>query len=277
MQIDKIKKFESYLKDKNLSVNSVQSYVRDITIILSNEKTVNKNKMIDIMLYKIDKIKQNRQIKVSTINRKVASINKFFEFENVKKRVKVIKQVPNSILQDIISTNDIERLLRFSNPNTKALIACLALTGTRISELLQIRKIDIIEKNETIEIMGKGSKIRIIFICKQLQKILLNYININKKNKSNFVFSSSRQYCHKILKLVAGKSKVKKSRVHCHAFRHFFATRLLNEGLPFPILQDILGHSPDPSSSITYRYIHITVKEVLKKINNIIKIQDYKQ
>ena len=65
------------------------------------------------------------------------------------------------------------------------------------------------------------------------------------------------------LKVVAGAAKVKKSKVHPHAFRHYFRFRYVEKGGNIAQLSDILGHG---SIDTTRVYTRGTMDDYRKQV-----------
>ena len=119
-------------------------------------------------------------------------------------------------------------------------------TGTRVSELLQIKVTDI-NKYE-IMIKGKGSKYRKILIPKKLNIILKDYVNTERLNTSDFLFTGERGAITRntvltILKRHAGLVRMKKDKVSLHAIRHLYTKNLVGAGESNSTIKQLLGHT----------------------------------
>jgi integrase len=123
----------------------------------------------------------------------------------------------------------------------------LAMTGIRISELRYFK----VENMETyyIKVHNKGKE-RTIIVRQDLMRELKRYAR-EQGIKEGYLFPSpvckgqminvSTVWRH--MKKLAGASKVKKSKVHAHSFRHLFAQVFLNTYTDsITELADILGH-----------------------------------
>jgi integrase len=137
-------------------------------------------------------------------------------------------------------------------------IETLAVTGMRISELINIKTKDCSIENDRVyvEIIGKGNKPRRIFLSKDLLTRIKNEFKsddilfLSKQRKK-----LNRSYLQKEINLL-GQLILSKDFVTCHTFRHSFATREISRlGCVRPV-QLYLGHS---SSTITEMYNHITI------------------
>jgi integrase/recombinase XerC len=141
----------------------------------------------------------------------------------------------------------------------------------RLSEAIQLKEGGINFSNNTLKVLGKGNKERIIPIQPDLKKNLQDYLARKKTeltgNASDYllvsekgkplqpraVYTSVRTY----LSLVTTIQKRSP-----HVLRHTFATHLMNNGADLNAVKELLGHS---SLAATQVYTHNTI-EKLKNI-----------
>ena len=121
--------------------------------------------------------------------------------------------------------------------------------------------------NQSIRVLGKGSKERIVYyndICKEiLDKYLKIYPEINKKKSEYLILNQKGDKLTTagisyILNQIIKKISFNK-HITPHMLRHSFATHLLNNGCDLLTVQELLGHS---SISTTGMYTHITLDYV---------------
>lgn len=188
----------------------------------------------------------------NTINTYIVEVNKFLKWMGLKECcVKKIKMQSKQSNEEILSLVDYKRLLRFAkrigDHQTYYIMKILAMTGIRISELRYFR----VENMESyyIKCFNKGKE-RTIIVRQDLMRELKRYAR-EQGIKSGFLFPSpvnkgqmvSAKTIWKHMKVLAGMSKVKKSKVHAHSFRHLFAQVFLNTySDSITELADILGH-----------------------------------
>jgi len=191
----------------------------------------------------------------ATINRRISTLRQFFAWmkdrkmiennpaTNIKSRKDVAKQT------DIIDPMAIaEYVNNEKNPiSTRALIALIAETGMRISEVLALRLECINKEQMSITIMGKGNKQRTIYYGHKTRE-LMNQI-YDRQNK-RFFNISARQANWDIWHALHGHSKSKHTSPHI--LRHTFATTMLQNGADLATIQALLGHK---NMSTTERYL----------------------
>jgi site-specific recombinase XerD len=123
-------------------------------------------------------------------------------------------------------------------------------TGVRVSELVNIKHRDLWENNG-LRILGKGNKIRYIFLPEFLiEHIKLGSIGYLFKNSKG-----SRISNRQVRKMICQRVKLAKLNkwISPHSFRRSFATLLDRKGARMSTIQKLLGHN---DINTTLGYIH---------------------
>jgi len=167
---------------------------------------------------------------------------------------KIIQPFKPEQIQDLLLLCDDSKFLGARN---KAIILTFLDTGLRLSELANIQLKDIDFDRETIKVMGKGAKERVVRIGKKAQKAILRYLLMrNDGLPCLWVSEERRPLTHWGIELMIGKlgKRAGFTGVRCspHTFRHSFATTCLRNGMGEFALQLILGHE---SLYMTRRYV----------------------
>lgn len=272
-QSDRNKVLEEYLiyinNVKNYSQNTIKSYNSDIKHYFENTESVG-----EFSSY-LKHLNKNKYSKTS-INRKITSIrtflswavdNNYFNQNQIKivNNLKVEKKLPN-----VLTASYINRLLD-SLPESsekdirdKAILELMYSSGLRVSEVSNLTS-NSINKNNSIRVLGKGSKERVLPMTKRAYVTTKKYIETsrpkfeNDKSK-NYLFLGVRggqlsdREIRRIVKFRTGTFP--------HSIRHTFATHLLEGGADLRIVQELLGHN-DPST--TQIYTHVSKKQLQKK------------
>ena len=180
------------------------------------------------------------------------------------KRPKKEKRIPLAISKDEIKT----LLESIPNQKSKLMASLMYACGFRVSELVNL-KIDDLNFNEKIGFVrqAKGKKDRIFNIPDFLIDELKSRVDLQKKEKEEFVFSgrNGKLSTRNLQKIIAGAAKkCSLKNVHCHTLRHSFATHLLENSVDIRKIQELLGHA---DLSTTQIYTHVSTEE-LKKIKS---------
>jgi integrase/recombinase XerD len=269
-----IEEYKVWLEIQGKSKNTIKTYssitkkfleflINNGTII-TDTKSINSSLDKNIILKFLAELKVKKKLDSNSLRlyvRAISSFLKFLDNESLAKQIKapkVDKRLPKFITYD-----ELNRLLENAeNYRDKLIIKFLFYTGVRVSELIKIKKSDIIFEEGFVKVYGKGGKERIVPIPKELLNELKDYIN--KINTENIFPLSSRQV-ERIIKNIAKKAGINK-KVTPHILRHSLATTLLSKGVDIRYIQEILGHS---SLNITQIYTHVVpnqLKEIYQKI-----------
>lgn len=282
--------FVSYLSlEKNYSLHTVNAYQNDIEEFASFCIEEYEIENIDNAEYTLIRswivVLVNTAVSNRTINRKVASLKAFYRFlQRIEKitanplaKHKALKtskkiEVPFSelemenLLQQIVFEDD------FEGHRNKLMIELLYTTGIRRAELINLKLQDVNMSRNTILVLGKRNKERIVPLLPSTKDLFITYFDVRKNLEQifdeKFIFLSKAgvkiyetlvyRVINKYLSEVS--SKVKKSP---HILRHTFATHLLNKGADLNSVKELLGHSSLASTQV---YTHNSIAE-LKKVH----------
>lgn len=276
-----LESFLEYLKsEKNVSLNTVQSYFSDLQDFLTNvdiDDEVTEKEITDYL-----EILKNKNFQISTVKRKISALKQFFRFlvaeELIEKNPMTFIRQPKSqrSLPKIISEDVVKKLREatFAFPQEEQIRNDLILyllygSGLRVSELISLKMNSFVE-DKFIRIFGKGRKERIVPITHQVVGLLKQWNEV--KPFSIWLFPSkdsekhiTRQRIFQLIKKIAAISGVDPDKVSPHVLRHAFATHVLDHGADLLSVKKMLGHE---SISTTEIYTHVSrarLKEVVNK------------
>lgn len=191
-----------------------------------------------------------------------------FYFEQVLHRERFFTDIPRpkkpSILPQVINAKDIKKLLAVTTnlKHNTLLKICYGL-GLRVSELIQLKIIDIDSKNMQVFIQrAKGKKDRYANLPETLLGQLPDYYKEYRPKKYLFEGKPGEPYSTRSAQSVftkALKSANINKRVGIHGLRHSFATHLLENGTDVTFIQQLLGHN---DVATTMRYTHVSKKSI---------------
>lgn len=170
-------------------------------------------------------------------------------------------------LPRVLSKEEVKLLIgKIHNWKHKLMIELLYGSGMRSSELLNVRICDLhINEGYGFVRQGKGNKDRMFILPKIVSEKVINLIEIEKLSNNDFLFLTNRreQYSARSLQEIVKKSAEKCGfkEVHCHTFRHSFATHLIEQGQSVSEVQSLLGHK---SPETTFVYLHTAAPNMIK-------------
>jgi len=282
---DMLETFLTYLVViKGLSKNTSQSYKTDIEKLftfverkeLDSITRLNSN-LISEFLAELNISGLN----ISSINRCIVSIKQFFKYlmlENIIKTdptADLVSPRMKTTIPDVLSLEDIEKILnvpdltKFEGIRDSAMLEVLYASGLRVTELVELKQVNINYDHGYLIVMGKGSKERIVPIGLTSIKKINDYFELSRphlvKNElSDYLFITRRGTCFtrqgfwKLIKAYAKEAGIVKN-ISPHTIRHSFATHLLERGADLRTIQLLLGHS---DISTTQIYTHVETKRL---------------
>ncbi len=150
---------------------------------------------------------------------------------------------PDKKITDYLSHSEVLKLILGSKPKTALIIEFLFKTGCRISEMINIRLMDVKVDNEVrIKLVGKGSRERTVFIDQALYQRIRKEFQVlfylfEHKGKKLDRFRLYRQ-------IKKSGQKVLSRSIHPHLLRHSTANYLLKEcGKSPKYTAEFLGNS----------------------------------
>lgn len=148
-----------------------------------------------------------------------------------------------------------------------ALVVLIFGCGLRISEALSLKNIDVANAPDSLRIIGKGNKERIVPVLPAVNTAIEKYMKINPfgTRGEDPLFRSVRglpmspRMTEKVIENLRHYLQLP-DYVTPHALRHTFATALLAGGADLRSLQELLGHS---SLSTTQLYTKVNMAEIM--------------
>ncbi|HKO78128.1 MAG TPA: tyrosine-type recombinase/integrase [Flavobacterium sp.] len=281
--------FRDYLQlEKKYSPHTINAYLNDVTCFESFNKEFFEQDTIEHVNYSqirswiVSLVEDG--VSNSTVNRKIASLKAFYRFLLKTKQIqinpllkyKALKtekklQIPFSEkeLTEALSQNSNSE--GFQEIRDMLIVELFYTSGIRRAELIHLKYSNVNMVGNTLKVLGKRNKERILPVLPVVVQRLLSYIKerslletivdedyffLTKKGlklSDSFVYRLINSYFSTV------SEKVKKSP---HVLRHTFATHLLNNGADLNSVKELLGHSSLASTQI---YTHSSLSE-LKKV-----------
>ena len=287
-----LEKFITFLQvEKRYSNHTLISYHTDLLYFFNflfkakerkiNIKILESLENTDFRRYLMEKLQKNH-INASNA-RALSSLRSFFRFLNKNnllknieiekiKTPKIAKPIPKSV--DEIDIEKILASIAAKNKNEweiKRDVALLTLIygcGLRISEALSLTKKSL-ANNDVLIIDGKGGKQRMVPILKIVRTKINEYLGLCpfeiKYDDAIFVGNHGKPYLARVFSRLMQEIRRElnlSETITPHAFRHSFATHLLEAGGDLRTIQELLGHS---SLSTTQRYTKVDKNRLLSE------------
>ena len=287
------KGFKTYLQlEKSLSDNSIQAYLRDVSLLTHFlQQTDNKKKPAAVTLKDLqDFVKSIAQIGMTAASqtRIISGIRAFYKYcllEDISTTdPTMLLEAPKQkrLLPDILSFEEIEQIIdaidlsKAEGGRNKAILETMYSCGLRVSEIVNLKISQLYLELGFIKVLGKGDKERLIPIGKSAIKYITLYKNSIRvhhtpvKGFEDVLFLNnrgrklSRVMIFYIIKELAVKAGIEKT-VSPHTFRHSFATHLIEGGADLRAVQEMLGHA---SITTTEIYTHLDRSFLQKTLEN---------
>ena len=274
--------------EKGLSEKTIESYTSDLSkyIAFLKEKRVKDITQADtpLILKHLIALRESG-LGSKSCARHLITLRGFYKFLAQEKILEFdpakLIDLPKSGLKlpDVLSVSEVSLLLNIPDSNTllgkrnSAMLELLYAAGLRVSELVNLKFLDVNLEACFVRVMGKGSKERIVPFGLYAKNKIDDYINnsrplLLKNHISKHLFIAragkpmTRQGFWKLLKQYVKQAGIKK-KVTPHSLRHSFASHLLEGGADLRTVQVMLGHVDISSTQI---YTHVA-RDHLRQIH----------
>ena len=282
--------FYEYLSsEKRYSVHTVIAYQTDLKqfyeFLQNNYEISNPAKVSPSIIRTWITDLMELKISPRSINRKLSTLKTFYRFLRKNGHVtlspleQIVPPKTNKRLPEFVNEEKMDLFLNeeifsddFIGIRNRLVIELLYNTGMRLSELTNLKTVDIDLTKCELKVLGKRNKERIIPFNNSLAIHLGEYMKKRSSaieeeydNKYLLLTAKGKKFYPKLVYRIVNSylSKVstlkKKSP---HVLRHTFATHMLNNGADLNAIKEILGHA---NLAATQVYTHNTI-ENLKKV-----------
>ena len=297
--VDSLKKYLSHLQfERRLSINTVIAYSHDlkryINFLSSVKKitTPSKIEYKDIEYFIKSLTTNNYNSKINnkpqpiSLNRFISSIRGYHQYLyraglTTENHAQLLISTPiNRRIPVTLLVEEIDNIIQAVNMKKKyalrdkSIISLLYSSGLRVSELTNLKLMNLLLIEGFIRVFGKGDKERIVPVGNKAKLHIRSYLSAlrpslaQKGGSRGIVYLNrngrklTRMAIWNIIHENSIRAEIHK-RVSPHVFRHSFATHLLEGGADLRVVQAMLGHS---DITTTQKYTHID-KTFLKEVH----------
>lgn len=283
-----IKRYVRYLKlERNFSPNTIEAYRRDLAY-LTEYASSQGLALTEVQLMDLENFSaglHDRGISARSQARILSGIRSFYNFMVLDGEMETdpseLLPFPHlgEHLPEYLSVEEVDMmessidLSKWEGQRNKAIVEMLFSCGLRVSELVNLKKSDIFEKEKFIRVYGKGNKERLVPISsKAIDELHYWYLDRNlmkiKPGEEDYVFLNrrgahlTRTMILIMVKQAAADAGIKKT-ISPHTLRHSFATALLRGGADLRAIQVMLGHEDIGTTEI---YTHVETSDLKREI-----------
>ncbi|MCF7830379.1 tyrosine-type recombinase/integrase [Candidatus Gracilibacteria bacterium] len=299
---DAIERYLKHLRNvKNASPFTLRNYGRSLDLLL---KTTGENASLpEIDMTTIDdfrdmifslKTRKGETLSRSTQNIYLTPVRAFLKFCLIREldknilspdKIELLKLDPRNISG--LTIEELDRLRNWNenknaliNNRDQAIVEMLFSTGLRISELCKLNRENVNLKTREFSVLGKGKKIRTVFLTPRAVENLQEYLNertdnypplfINARERQDEFDTNgeSRRLSRTAIEVMMrdrGRKAGITKPVTPHVLRHTFATTLLRHGADLRSVQELLGHANIATTQIYTHFANADLKKTHEK------------
>jgi integrase/recombinase XerD len=287
--------FVAWMKDRRLSVDTINNYKGDIArlLVFLKDKGLSNVRRVDISEYLVG-LSANG-LGADARNRNLYSIRTFFkamiDFEianndptqGIKYAKKEKNKLPTFLEEEVLESffNSMEEGKHFFR--NLSIFSLMAFVGLRIGEVAKLNISDINKNSKIVSVLGKGKKWRYIPIPDEVIETLDKYIYEERLDPYTdesdvqplFISQFRRRMSKRMMqsiseglfdKLEKEIPEIKHLSLSAHKLRHTFATNQVESGTDLLTLRDILGHTDIKTTEI---YTHVTNKRIKEAMGRV--------
>ena len=275
--------------EQGLSKNSLDAYRRDMRLFARwlevtrpGNDSLHEVEPHDLAAYFAAR---HAESKPSSANRRLSVLKRFYQLALRNKHVTqdpclhmASAKQPTRFVHTL-SEAQVEALLAAPDVNTplglreRTMLELMYASGLRVSELVELKMVELSLNDGVLRVTGKGSKTRLVPFGQEARHWIDRYVSQargvildGQVDDALFVTARggpmTRQMFWVVIKKHAARAGIT-APLSPHTLRHAFATHLLNHGADLRVVQLLLGHS---DISTTQIYTHVA-RERLKHLH----------
>ena len=265
--------------EEGLSKNTLEAYRRDLNQLLAHRQgaPLLLCAEADLLAYFSA---QHATTKATTANRRLTVFKRYFRWalregriqtdptlklQAAKQALRVPKSLSEAQVEALLAAPDVSTALGVRD---RTMLELMYASGLRVSELVDLKTLNLGLNDNVLRVLGKGSKERLVPFGEVASQWLRQYMGSaraellgGKQSEDLFVTTKgahagsamSRVMFWMVVKKYALTAGIR-SALSPHTLRHAFATHLLNHGADLRAVQLLLGHA-DISTTTIYTHV----------------------
>ena len=275
-----------WLED-GLAKNSLAAYRRDLTLFAAwlseaQARDLAESRASDVQGYMLAR---HAGSKATSANRRLAVFRRFYRWglrerlvtedptlklRPARQAMRVPKTLTEGQVDALLAAPLVESPL---GARDRAMLELMYASGLRVSELVELKLVNLSLADGVVRVMGKGSKERLVPFGDEARRWLEAWLagaraDVLEGRRSDALFvtvraaAMSRQMFWNLVKKYALAAGIR-NPMSPHTLRHAFATHLLNHGADLRAVQLLLGHADISTTTI---YTHVA-RERLRQLH----------
>jgi len=287
--VDAIDRFlDGLWLEDGLAKNSLAAYRRDLTLFAAwlgqeQARDLAQARASDVQGYMLAR---HAQSKATSANRRLAVFRRFYRWglrerlvdedptlklRPARQPMRVPKAITEAQVDALLAAPDTGTLL---GARDRAMLELMYASGLRVSELVELKLVNLSLPDGVVRVMGKGAKERLVPFGDEARRWLEAWLATSRPGlldgrRSDALFvtqrdaaAMSRQMFWNLVKKYALAAGIR-NPMSPHTLRHAFATHLLNHGADLRAVQLLLGHADISTTTI---YTHVA-RERLRQLH----------
>ena len=276
-----------WLED-GLAKNSLAAYRRDLVLFAAwldreQSRDLAQARASDVQGYMLAR---HAASKATSANRRLAVFRRFYRWglrerlldadptlklRPARQPMRVPKAIAEAQVDALLAAPDIGTPL---GARDRAMLELMYASGLRVSELVELKLVNLSLPDGVVRVMGKGSKERLVPFGDEARRWLEAWLATSRPEllegrRSDALFvtqrdaaAMSRQMFWNLVRKYALAAGIR-NPISPHTLRHAFATHLLNHGADLRAVQLLLGHADISTTTI---YTHVA-RERLRQLH----------
>lgn len=267
--------------EEGLSKNSLAAYRRDLSLyarwLAEQSRSLNATTEVDLRAYFAH---SHATTKATSANRRLTVFKRYFRWalrENLmssdptlklqaaKQPLRVPKTLTEAQVEALLAAPDTSTALGLRD---RTMLELMYASGLRVSELVELRVLNVSLNDNVLRVLGKGSKERLVPFGQVAADWLRQYLGAPRQEllaerQTQDLFITARgtkagTAMSRVMFWMVVKKYAQAAGIHAplspHTLRHAFATHLLNHGADLRAVQMLLGHA-DISTTTIYTHV----------------------